>query len=116
MAIEIVRNLDVVQEEAELPMRIDLSQTLKSDQASERVTIVYRLDDGNDVFFEDGTKAADRTETVSRAETPINHRLKLVHGAGTAVERAVIRQVITDELGIECPDQTFVTIVRKGGA
>ncbi len=112
MSIEIVRNLDVMQEEAKLPMRIDLSQTLQSSEASEKVTIVYRLDAGTDVFFEDGTKEATRAETIARAETPINHRLKLVHGAGTAEERAVIRQVITDELGIEAPDQTFVTIVR----
>lgn len=115
MAIEIVRNLDIVQEEAELPMRIDLSQTLKSSEASEKVTIVYRLDDGNDVFFDDGTKVATRDETIARAETPVNHRLKLVHGAGTAEERAVVRQVITDELGIDTPDQAFVTLVRGAG-
>jgi len=115
MAIEIVRNLDVQQEEADLPMRIDLSQTLRSSEASERVTIQYSLNEDNDVWFEGPIKSVNRNETISRAETPLNHRVKLVRGPGTAVERVVIRQTITDELGIETPDQTFVTIVQGGG-
>lgn len=118
MAIEIVRNLNVHQEAAELPMRVDLSQTLRSSEASEKVDIEYRLDDDNDIWFDGDpkTKSETRSETIARAETPIAHRLKLVHGPGTAQERAVIRQTITDELGIETPDQDFLTIVREGGS
>jgi hypothetical protein len=118
MAIEIVRKLDVQQEEAELPMRVDLSQTLKSSEASERVTIEYRLDDDNDVWIDGDpkTKSATRSETIARAETPIAHRLNLVHGPGTAEQRAVIHQTITDELGIETPDQDIIIIVPGGGS
>ena len=113
MSITIVVNLDVVQESADLPMRVDLTQTLSSSEASEPVDIQYSLNPDNDVWFA-GTppaKTASRNETIAAAETTINHRLTLVRGDGDAVERVKISQTITDELGIETPDQTFVTIV-----
>ncbi len=116
MAIEIVVNLDAQQDEVKLPMRIDLTQTLKSSETSEKVTIQYNLNPDNAVWFEGNTKSMTRNETISRAETPINHRAKLIHGPGDEVERATIRQVITDGLGIETPDQTFITIVQEGGS
>jgi|GEM_PF-2657594 len=118
MAITIVKNLSVHQDAVRLPFRIDLSQTLSSSEASERVTIEYRLGQNDDVWFSSSpnTKTVTRTETVARAATPISHRLNLVHGAGGQVERAVIRQTITDGVGIETPDETFVTILRGGGS
>ncbi|HEX5759193.1 MAG TPA: hypothetical protein VF121_08365 [Thermoanaerobaculia bacterium] len=114
MSITIVRNLDVVQESAKLPMRVDLSQTLSSSENKEQVTIEYALNEDNDIWFDGSpkTKTVSRTETIARAETPIRHRLSLVHGDGEEVERAKIAQTITDELGIETPDQAFLTIVR----
>jgi hypothetical protein len=112
MAIAILKNLDVAQEAPQLPMRVDLAQTLASSEPSERVTIVYSLDPGNDVFFDDGTKSATRTETVAQAATPIAHRVKLVHGAGEPKTRITLFQTITDAIGIKTPDQTTVTIRR----
>jgi hypothetical protein len=112
MAIRIVQNLNAQQEEVRLPIRVHLLQVLASNRDSEQVQIVYSLNDDHDVWFDGPTKTETRTETIGNAETPIEHRLKLVHAAGDAVERATIRQVITDSQGIRTNDRTSVTVLR----
>lgn len=114
MAIRIVQNLNAQQEEVRLPIRLHLLQVLSSSRDSEQVQIEYALDDDHDVWF-DGptpTKTASRTETIGNAETPIEHRLKLVHGAGDEVQRPTVRQTIVDSQGIRTPDRTSVTVLR----
>lgn len=115
MAIRIVQNLNAQQEEVRLPIRVHLTQTLASNRDSEQVQIVYTLNDDHDVWFDGPTKTVTRAETIGRAETPIEHRLKLVHAAGDDVERATIRQTITDSQGIQTTDRTSVTVLPENG-
>lgn len=115
MAIRIVQNLNAQQEEVRLPIRIHLTQVLASNRDSEQVQIVYTLNDGHDVWFDGPTKTVTRTETIGRAETPIEHRLKLVHAAGDDIERPTIRQIITDSQGIQTTDRTSVTVLPEDG-
>ena len=112
MAIRIVQNLNAQQEEVRLPIRVHLLQVLSSNRDSEQVQIEYSLTGDHDVWFEGPTKSVSRTETIARAETPIEHRMKLVHANGSPVERPAIRQTITDSQGIRTTDRTSVTILR----
>ena len=115
MAIRIVQNLNAQQEEVRLPIRIHLTQVLASNRDSEQVQIVYTLNDDHDVWFDGPTKTVTRTETIGRAQTPIEHRLKLVHAAGDDIERPTIRQTITDSQGIQTTDRTSVTVLPEAG-
>lgn len=112
MAIRIVQYLNAQQEEVRLPIRVHLLQVLSSNRDSEQVQIEYSLTDDHDVWFEGPTKRVSRTETIGRAETPLEHRLKLVHAAGEEIERPTIRQTITDAQGIRTTDRTSVTVLR----
>ena len=116
MAIRIVQNLNAQQEEVRLPIRVHLTQVLACmDRDSEQVQIVYTLNDDHDVWFDGPTKTVTRTETIGRAQTPIEHRLKLVHAAGDDIQRPSIRQTITDSRGIQTTDRTSVTVLPEDG-
>lgn len=111
MAITIVENLNATQDEVRLPVRVHLTQTLTSSEASEDVDIEYSLSDDHDVWFDGPVKKVNRSETIMRAATPIEHRLKLVRGPGTSVQRPTIKQRITNPLGIVTTDRTTVNIL-----
>jgi len=113
MAIQIVKKLDAQQDEARLPMRIDLAQTLLSSEPSETVNLEYRLDAGVDVWFkgEPPAKTSTRRETIAATPTEIHHRVTLVHGPGEVVERAAIVQTITDSLGIQATGSADFEVV-----
>lgn len=115
MAINIRRNLNAVQDGVELPFRVDLSQVLATFQGAETVTLEYWLDDEHDVYFEGGEKSGEsRQETISFIDTPIAHRVTLVHGAGQEVDAATIHQKLTDASGHVQKDfdLTSITIRR----
>lgn len=112
MSIRIVENLSAQQDQVRLPFRVHLLQVLASSRDSERVEIEYSLNDDHDVWFEGQTKSETRSETIGNAQTPIEHRLKLVHGPGSPVDRPTIRQTIIDPQGIRTTDRTFVTVLR----
>jgi hypothetical protein len=112
MAIRIVRNLDAVQESARLPFRVDLTQVLSTFQGSETVTIEYWLDPEHDVWFDNGSKdQVERAETISFVDTPIAHRVTLVHGAGQPVDNLAIHQKLTDGSGAVQQDFDVASIV-----
>lgn len=112
MAIRIVRNLDAVQDSAELPFRVDLSQVLKTFQGTETVTLEYWLDPDHDVWFDNGQKSqVERQETISFVDTPIAHRVTLVHGAGRPVDSLAIHQKLTDGSGAVQQDFDVASII-----
>ena len=114
MSILIVENLSAMQEEPELPFRVDLKQMLESTEPSEMADIEYWLETDHDVFFEGQTKnGITRRVKIASVETPIRHRVKLVARPGTTPQgRVAIHQALTDETGFEERefDLTFVNV------
>jgi hypothetical protein len=114
MAIRIVQNLDAVQDSAELPFRVDLSQVLATFAGSETVTLEYWLDPAHDIWFDNGQKSqVERQETISFLDTPIRHRVTLVHGAGTPVDALAIHQKLTDGSGAVQQDFDAASIIIR---
>ncbi len=90
---------------AALPKRIELKQVLRSQLASETITVDYTLAAGHDIWFEDDgdapSKTVRRTETLDNTDQEYVDRVKLVRGQGQRLDDLVqIDQTLTDSFGI----------------
>lgn len=115
MAIQIVRNLTVSPNPASLPKRIELSQTLRSNLAAEKISVTYSLDAAHNVFFVDGddppSKTFSRSETVGREDQTCVDRVSLQVGQGDGPMAAItIRQAITDSIGLTVTDLVILRL------
>ncbi len=114
MAIQIVSNLSVAPNPTALPKRIELTQTLVSEEAAEKITVTYALEPGNGLLFKDGDAAPAPTflrhEKVGKAPQAMVDRvvLQLADGA-TRPATATIHQAITDASGDTILDSVIVS-------
>jgi hypothetical protein len=115
MPIQISQHLTASPNPTTLPKRIELQQTLRSQLASESITVVYGLELSHDVYFKDGddapAKSFTRTETVGRTDKVCIDRVSLVRGPGTGPMNLVeVQQRITDSLGIVITDLVVIQL------
>lgn len=115
MAIQIVHNLSVSPNPTSLPKRIELSQTLRSNLAAEKIRVSYSLDAAHNVFFVDGddppSKTFTRDETVGRPDQQCVDRVTLQIGPGDGPMAAItIRQAITDSIGLTVTDSVILRL------
>ena len=87
----------------QLPIRLDVRQTLVSSRSAEFVTFEYALDQAHNVWFATAaglSKKNVRHGEVFRSHTAIHHRLKLLVGPGSGPMDVVqITQTIIDATG-----------------
>lgn len=115
MAIQIVRSLSVSPNPAALPKRVELSQTLRSNLAAEKIRVSYSLEAAHNVFFVDGddppSKTFSRSETVGRTDQVCVDRVTLEIGAGEGPMASItIRQAITDSIGLTITDLVILRL------
>ena len=98
----------------QIPIRLDVRQTLESNRTSESVTFVYTLAETHDVWFDTAaglSKKSVRDGKVGGTEQPIHHRLKLRQGPGRGPLDAVqITQTIIGAGGRETHNVCSVII------
>jgi len=112
MAIKIVQRPTGPTAQITLPERIDVAQILRSTRISERVTIVYELPAASGVLFDGVDDAASRDETITRADTPLHHRLQLVRVAGSGALRITIDENILNGEGEVLQAASFDLFVK----
>jgi hypothetical protein len=98
----------------QIPIRLDVRQTLESNRTSESVTFVYTLDEAHDVWFETASglsKKSVRDGKVGRTEQSIHHRVKLRQGPGSGpMDSVQITQTIIGAAGRETHNACSVII------
>lgn len=84
-----------------VPVRIQVAQSIVTDQGSERVRFTYSFNPDNDIFFDSTSgpvKRVTRSETVTGpVPSRICHRFNLVRGQGDQKKIYTLTQITRDE-------------------
>jgi hypothetical protein len=100
MAVVIVERLTLSPLSVSLPAAVEAQQTLRTTaEASATVVLQYQLPDGFDVWFEEGgqqTRVAQRSHPIADTPTALLDRLRLVSGAGEALDTVEVVLSICD--------------------
>ena len=105
MPIFVTQKVAATPNPADLPKRIEFRQTLRSQLATEVITVDYALAPDHDIWFQDEgdapSKTVKRTETLGNLDQEFVDRIKLIRGKGQRLDDLVqIDQTLTDSFGI----------------